>query len=101
MYTFERFGREFLGQKKNFVSPMQSLQPSREEYSEQESPSQFGGEAEQPEEQMGTRQTSTSLLPLKSAGSETEIQGDDEDGLYHLKGDEDLADVLAQLRDDE
>ena len=101
MYTFERYDREFLSQKKNFVSPKQILQPSKEEYPEKESTSQPGiGGGEQSKEQAQKTQFSSPSVPLRNAEPGFEIQGDDQEGLYHLKGDEDLAEVLAQLRDD-
>ena len=41
-------------------------------------------------------------VPLKNKDPSLEPQQqDNQEGLYHLKGDEDLADVLVQLRDDE
>lgn len=102
MYTFERYEREFLGQKRNFISPMQSLQPSKEAYSEDEGTSQTAlGAPEQKEEPTRKPLFSGLSVPLKNPEPEFETQGDDQEGLYHLKGDEDLADVLAQLRDDE
>jgi pilus retraction protein PilT len=102
MYTFERFGREFLGQKKNFVSPMQSLQPSKEVYSEDAATSQTAvGASDHVDETAKKPLFSGPSVPLKNPEPEFETQGDDQEGLYHLKGDEDLADVLAQLKDDE
>ncbi|MDZ7762158.1 MAG: PilT/PilU family type 4a pilus ATPase [Desulfovermiculus sp.] len=101
MYTFDGYKREFLDQKRNFVSPVQILQASKEEYSEEESTSQFGqGGSEKSEDQVKKPQPYTTSVPLKNAGPESEIQGDDQEGLYHLKGDEDLAEVLAQLSED-
>jgi hypothetical protein len=102
MYTFERYEREFLGQKQNFVSPMQSLQPSKEVYSEDAATSQTAvGASDHIDETAKKPLFSGPSVPLKNPEPEFETQGDDQEGLYHLKGDEDLADVLAQLKDDE
>ncbi len=102
MYTFERYEREFLGQKRNFVSPIQSLQPSKEAYSEDEGARQTAlGAPEQKDEPAKKPLFSGPSVPLKNPEPEFETKGDDQEGLYHLKGDEDLADVLAQLKDDE
>ena len=102
MYTFDRYRREFINQKQSFIPPMNILQPSKEAYSEEESGRQAANATS--EERNGTSKkpfSSGSSVPLKNKDPNYEQQEDDQEGLYHLKGDEDLADVLAQLRDDE
>lgn len=100
MYTFERYEREFLDTKQNFISPAKSLQPSKELYSETEEAKQnIAGEKTlliTDQEKKKVAQDSASV-PLKYPEAEVENKAEDGESLYHIKGDEDLAEVLAQL----
>ena len=102
MYTFESYKQEFLSQKQSFIPPMQILQPGEMAYSKAES-GHHAAYATSEERNVKPKRTlfSGSSMPLKITETKLDSQENDQEGcaLSSERG-EDLADVLARLKND-